>query len=461
MSLNLASILIYIALQLVIAWFVSRRVAAEDDYLVAGRSLGYALCSFSIFATWFGAETCIAAPAAAYSEGFSGNTGDPFGYALCLLVMGFFFARALWERKLTTFGDLFRDRYGVAAERVFAVLVIPTSLLWAAAQIRGFGQVLSAHSELDVVVTVTFAVVIVIAYTAVGGLKADAVTDLIQGLTLTLGVVALFYAVFFGPGAFDIRSIPAERLSLAATEQPLLGTFEAWAVPVLGSLFAAEIVARVAAARSAAVAKRSALAGGFAFLAVGALAAAVGLAGAVELPGLDEPEQIVIAMAERRLGPIWSLVFSGALAAAILSTVDSCLLTAGSLLAHNLIIPLRPGLTERTKLRLNRAAVVLFGVVAYGLALGADAVYRLVEEASAFGSAGVFVVTPLALFTRFGGSASAVASLLAGTAVYAWGSYLAEWPYPYLASVAAALGAYVLPAWLGQRSRGDLADRPR
>jgi Na+/proline symporter len=420
MTPTLAAIFVYIALQLVIAWAVSRRVAGEDDYLVAGRSLGYVLCSFTIFATWFGAETCIAAPAAAYVEGFAGNTGDPFGYAVCLLATGAFFAEALWERRLTTFGDLFRQRYGAATERLFALIVIPTSLLWAAAQIRGFGQVLSANSEFDVLITTTFAAAVVIAYTTVGGLKADAVTDLIQGLTLTLGVGALFVSVFLGPQGFDFAAIPMERVSLVSPERPWPATLEAWAVPVLGSLFTAEVVARVAAARSARVAKRGALAGGVAFLGVGVLAASVGLAGAVEIPGLAEPEQVVIAMAERHLGGVWSVVFSGALAAAILSTVDSCLLTAGSMLAHNLIIPLRPGMSEAQKLRLNRAAVVLFGVVAYGMAVSAEAVYLLVEEASAFGGA-------------------------------------ADWQYPFLASGVASLAAYVVPAGWGN---GGAAGRP-
>jgi Na+/proline symporter len=455
MSLQLGVILAYIVVQLVVAWFVSRHIRGEDDYLVAGRSLGYGLCTFTIFATWFGAESLISGAGSVYAEGLAGGSADPFGYAICLLLLGALFAKPLWDRKLTTFGDLFRQRYGLQTERVAAVLLIPTSVLWAAAQIRGFGQVLAANSEFNTSVAIAFAAAIVITYTAFGGLKADAVTDLIQGITLIAGIGALSWIVFFGEAAFDWSTVPAERLSLFPADRSWLASAEAWAVPVFGSLFAAEVIARVAAARNARVARTGLLAGGMAFLVFGTLAALIGLAGATELPGLDDPEQVIIAMADQRLGPGLRILFSGALAAAILSTVDSVLLTAGSLLAHNLIIPMRPAMSERNRLRLNRAGVVFFGVVSYWVAVGADTVWGLVEESSALGSSGVFVIVPFALFSRFGGASAAISSLAAGAVSYIAGAYFWEWEYPYLISIGFALAGYVLPAWLARESPAE------
>lgn len=51
------AILGYVALQLVIGYFASRNIRSERDYLLAGRKLGPGLVFFSVFATWFGAET--------------------------------------------------------------------------------------------------------------------------------------------------------------------------------------------------------------------------------------------------------------------------------------------------------------------------------------------------------------------------------------------------------------------
>jgi SSS family solute:Na+ symporter len=80
----LLGIIVYILIQLVIGIVVSKKINNEDDYLLAGRSLGTGLATLSVFATWFGAETCIGAAGAVYEKGLSGATIDPFGYSLCL-----------------------------------------------------------------------------------------------------------------------------------------------------------------------------------------------------------------------------------------------------------------------------------------------------------------------------------------------------------------------------------------
>src|SRR5688500_19591115 len=104
----LIGILGYVALQLVIAWWVSLKIASESDYLLAGRSLGLGLAAFSIFATWFGAETIVGAAGSIYTDGLSGGSADPFGYGLCLVVLGVAIAAPLWRKQYTTFGDMFR-----------------------------------------------------------------------------------------------------------------------------------------------------------------------------------------------------------------------------------------------------------------------------------------------------------------------------------------------------------------
>jgi hypothetical protein len=87
--------------------------------------------------------------------------------------------------------------------------------------------------------------------------------------------------------------------------------------------------------------------------------------------------------------------------------------------------------------------VLAFGAIAYVQAIRADGVFQLVEEASAFGSAGVLVAASFALFTTFGGRWAAGTTLLAGISMY-FGSMLAGFEFPFLASLAASLAAYVV-----------------
>src|SRR5690606_15420808 len=125
-----------------------------------------------------------------------------------------------------------------------------------------------------------------------------------------------------------------------------------------------------------------------------------------------------------------------ALVSAILSTVDSALLAAGGLVSHNIVVQLRPGLGDAAKVRVARVAVACFGAVAYVMALRAERVYALVEEASSFGSAGIVTVVVFGLFTRIGGRGSALAALLIGVIVWVVGAYVLWLPYPYLTSLA-------------------------
>jgi Na+/proline symporter len=449
----LAGILLYVVLQLVLGFVVSRHIRDEADYLLAGRSLGPALGFFTVFATWFGAETCIGAAGAIYADGLGGGTADPFGYAACLFAMGAFFALPLWRRGLMTVGDLFRQRYSPAVERLVVILVAPTSVLWAAAQIRAFGQVLAASSDLAVDTAIAFAAAVVIAYTVFGGLLADAVTDMVQGIALLIGLVIIAVLLHQRSGGLPqaLAALDGQRLALHGAGDGVLLRLEAWAVPICGSVLAQELVSRVLAIRSPGLARRAVLSAGFFYLLVGLIPVSVGLLGPTLLPNLQDPEQILPLLAAELLSGGWYILFAGALVSAILSTVDSALLAAASIVSHNLLVSIFPAMSERAKLRSARAGVVIAGLVAYVMAMYAEGVYTLVEEASAFGSAGVFIVGSAALFTNFGGAGAAISSLLVGAVIYIAGSHWLEWQTPYLASLCGA-GVTYLVVGFGERT---------
>lgn len=445
----LLGVLGYVLAQLAIGVLVSRGIKSEADYLLAGRRLGPVLATFSIFATWFGAETCIGAAGAIYEEGLAGGYADPFGYAACLFLMGLFFAVPLWRRGLTTLADLFRTRYSIGVERLAVFVIVPSSIMWAAAQIRAFGQVLTVGSPFDVELAITIAAAVVIVYTILGGLYADVVTDLVQGIALIIGLVVLFYVVTQAAGGVGpaFAEIPPERLQpFGHPDEPLLATIEKWAIPITGSVIAQELIARVLAVRSPQLARRASLMGGTLYLTLGLIPVAIGLIGARLLPGLEEPEQLLPAIAQQHLSTFLYVLFAGALVSAILSTVDSALLAAAALVEHNLVLPLKPGMSERAKIRVARLGVLGAGLIAYTLALHAEGVYELVVESSAFGGAGIFIVVVFGLFTTFGGARAAGTAIIVGIGAWIAGKYLIGWPTPYLLSLAAAAMSYLVIA---------------
>lgn len=459
-----AGILAYIGAQLTIGFWVSRFIQTEQDYLLAGRQLGLMLGTFTIFATWFGAESCIGSAGAIYSGGLSGGSADPFGFGLCLILMGLIFAVPLWKRNMTTLADLFRERYSGKVEKLAVLFMIPTTVMWAAAQIRAFGQVLSASSELDVTLAITIAAIIVVIYTVSGGLLADAITDALQGTILIIGLIALVVFVFLSEPELPtiVANIPAERWSLwGSADQSIWLKLDTWAIPLCGSVVAQELVARVIATKSPQVARRASIQAGTLYLSVGMIPAMIGLVGFYLIPDLAVPEQILPSMAQKYLPSVLYVIFAGALVSAILSTVDSALLVASSLVSHNVVQSFIPNMTETKKVQTARIGVIAFGLIAYTIAVYADGIYDLVVDASAFGTAGIFTVVVFGLFTKLGDSRTATITLL--VAMISWLSltYIVELEYAYIVSLALSISTYLLSSLLlGNNSQTDIQARP-
>ena len=453
MNWLLAAIVGYVLVQFAVGTWVSRRMASEADYILAGRGLGVALVTFSVFATYFGAEAIVASGGAVYENGLTGALVDPVGYAAAIIMVGVFFARALWSRGLTTFADLFRQRYSAGVERLVVVVLLPGSVIWAAAQVRAFGQVMDENSGMGLKSAILLAAVLVAAYSVVGGLLADAVTDVIQGVAVLAGLIILgaIVAGHVGGLSAGLAQVDPQRLKVFDAQESLVGTLEKMAIPICGTIVAVELISRFLGARSAEIAMKGTVLGGGIYLIVGMVPVFLGLVGPGLLPNVQDSEQIVAKLAKVYLPGLLYIAFAGAIISAILSTVHSALHAPASQISHNIVVRLVPGITDRGKLWCVRFTVMALSIVAYLLSVTSERIHDLVETVSAFGSAGVFVTALFALLTRFGGPASAYTSVVAGMLVWAGGKYALNIAAPYLLGLLAALVGYVGVALLEAR----------
>lgn len=445
------AVLFYLFGQIFIGYLVSKNIKNDDDYFLAGRSLGIGLASLSLFATWFGAETCIGSAAGIFAHGLSGSRADPFGYTICLLLMAFFLATQLWKMNITTLGDFFGIRFGPRAEKLAVIVLLPTSIIWAAAQVRAFGQIVSTVSPLDPVWGVTLAAAFVIVYTFMGGLLGDVITDVIQGGFLILGLSLLLYFGLdqVGGVAEAWKSIDPSKLSFVGHGESLWARIDTWMVPILGSLVAQELISRVLATRSSQVAFRSSALAAFMYLVIGLIPVAIGLIGPriVSAEELSDPDQFMPFLASKILPPTFYVLFVGALISAILSTVDSTLLTISAFWTHNIMGKKFYRLEPAKRVLWSRWVVVVAGVVSYLLALSADNIYGLVQYSSSFGSAGVLVVTLVGLWAPARAhDQAAIWTLIAGLALTPVYDHVLNLEAPFLMSILSCMVTYFLSA---------------
>lgn len=441
----LAALIFYVVLQLGIAVWASRKIAGDVDYLVAGRRLGMFAVGISVFATWFGGETVMGASATIASEGIAGARAEPFGYAICLVLAALAVAGALRAKGYITLADFFRDRFGGRAEVAAACVSIPTSVIWAAAQLLALAALLATVAGLPVNITLMAVTGLVILYTLLGGLLASVVTDILQGAIVLVGLVILLVALVghVGGPAAALASIQPEQLILIAPGESWLERLDAFAIPILGSIVAQELISRFLGSKTAKIAIRGGLLAGGLYLAVGFFPLAFGLIGASAGFDADAGDLFLPNLAAELLPTALFVVFAGALFSAVLSTVDSALLAVSALTTENLYSRVRTKAGPREKLLAARGFTVVAGVCAYIVATRGETIYGLVELASSLGSAGLLVSLLIGLHTRFGDEWSALAALASGLVAIWLGDWVFEIPGAFLFSILAALTGYV------------------
>ncbi len=447
--MSLSILVIYLVLQFSICLFVARRVKSEDDYLVAGRSLPLAMVSISLFATWFGAETCIGSAGAVYSAGLSGSRADPFGYSLCLILSGLLIAPKLWSKRFTTLADFYRERYGASTEALATWILALSSLIWGAAQLRAFGQVLSAVTDLPVANTLLISCFVIIAYTVLGGMLGDMISDVIQGVIIVLSLVILIWMVASKNPSFGslLSQQSLERWSFIAPGESWWQRLDRWAVPIFGSLVAQEIAGRLFASRTRSIAVKACYLSAAIYLVAGSMPVVLGLIGPSIFDFKGDSEQYLVQLAKVYLPWFLFPIFAGGLISALLSTIDSILLSIAAMISHNYVIPKFKVTSEIQKVRISRTVVCLAGFVAYTMAVYSEGIYTLLETASSFGTSGILVITLFGLWSKLGSKQVGTLTLMVGVAATPIAEYGFSSESPFLVSIGCALLAFLLASF--------------
>lgn len=408
----------YLVMQFGIAWIASRTIKVEADYFLAGRKLGVFAVAMSVFATWFGAESVMGSSGAVAAEGLAGGRADPIGYTLCLLAMATFIAYKMRDAGVVTFVDFFRERFGETANWIAALLTIPTSVVWASAQLLAMGTIIADVTGLEFQVGLALGAMVIIIYTTVGGLLGDVITDIVQGMILIVSLAILLIVVLVSH-QFPFDSIKPEQLSLIGVgedgaQQSLLATADAWMVPILGSLVAQEAISRFLGARSPSVARIGCYCAAGLYLVIGSVPVILGLLGTAVGFQASDQDAFLPELARQYLDPVMYVILMGAIVSAILSTVDTTLLAVSAIATRNIAERILPDLTEPQKVRLGRTLTATAGVVALVIAATGESIKGLVDIASSFGSAGILVALLFGLHSRFGDQRAAVAALVTG-----------------------------------------------
>lgn len=374
-------------MMLIIGAYASRRAGSAANFIVAGRRMPIWICSATIVATWFGGGTMMGAAGASYEGGLIGVIADPFGGALALFLVGFFFVRLFRRLRLLTFIDFFQNRYGKTAATIAAVGSIASNIGWTGALLVAFGYVFETLTGVPIEIGIIGGAVVVFIYTVAGGMWAVALTDFVQIVVIAFGLIMLLVVVLIDVGGWGnisphltegtFRMIPGEN-----TAEAWLNYIRAWLIFGLADVTAQTLLQRAFSAKNEQTAQNSFYLAGFGHLSLGMIPVTLGIIASVTMPGLTDPETVIPELAIAHLHPVAIAIFVGALLAAIMSSADSSLLAAASVFSTNILPLLKRQTTDRLRLLATRIAIPAFGSIAVYVALEVQVVYNLIMDAN-------------------------------------------------------------------------------
>jgi high affinity choline transporter 7 len=388
------SMMIFYAAVFYIGSYIAKKKQGDEgsDWLLAGRSMPLFVAVFTMSATWVGGGYINGTAEYTASSGLVWVQA-PWGYALSLIIGGIFFARPMRRRKYTTMLDPIADRFGKKAAALFFIPALTGEIFWSAAILTALGTTFGTVLGLDTDTSIVLSAIIAVAYTAIGGLWAVALTDVLQLLLLAIGLLIVLPYAFQNVGGMEAAwAAYVEKKGAAATLIPsreALGSYywNWWDYALLltfGGIPWQVYFQRVLSAKNEKTAMWLSIVAGFVCLLMAIPAIMIGVIGDVanwEAMGLVAPPDgaSTLPYVVRYLTNPWvATIGLGAIAAAVMSSVDSSILSASSMAGWNIYRPLiKPDVSPENLRKVIQKCIWLIGMAATLLALKVSSIYAL------------------------------------------------------------------------------------
>ncbi|HEY0498405.1 MAG TPA: sodium:solute symporter [Kutzneria sp.] len=408
MALDYVVIAAYVLGMVGVGWWGLRRATTRSDYLVAGRRLGWAMYSGTMSAVVLGGASTIGGIALGYQFGISG-AWLVFTIGLGILALSAFFARRIVRLRVYTVPEMLDLRYGGSTSIVSGVVMWGYTLMLSVTSTIAYATVFEVLFGLPKAGGVVIGGVIVVLYSALGGMWSITMTDIVQFVVKTVGILlvllptALVAVGGFGglharlpAGFFDVGSIGTGRIVTYLL------------IYVFGLLIGQDIWQRVFTARTPRVATAGGLTSGLYCVVYAIAGALIGSAAKVLYPNLPNPDAAFATIVTGLLpAGLRGLVLAAALAA-MMSTASGALI-ACSTVAQNDIL-------RRGGVRANRIATLALGVVVILVAIIVDDVVAALTVAYNLLVGGLLVAIIGGLLWKRGTRVGAMASMIAGAA---------------------------------------------
>lgn len=381
----------YLCSLLLIGWlgFNARRANTLEDFYLAGRGFGFSVLVLTLYATQYSGNSVFGVAGAAYREGFGWLIS--VHYMLAIIVFYRAFAPKLYslsrQRAYVTPSDYLDERFGSRGLSLLASIVMIVALNnYLLAQLMTMGRALQGlagpYGEAAYDYGVIGLALIMLIYGTLGGIRAIAWTDVIQGGILMLGFLVLVAMLVdeFGPLSAATETVLAspDAIKIGRPSGSMLREWASYILIVgIGGALYPQAIQRIYASRSKRALNESLAVMAFlpfltAFVAV--IAGIYGLAyiGGLEGAATDQVLASLLRVIQQNSAIGYGLVvlIFGAVLAALMSTADSAMLSISSMFTKDIYgVHLRPEAQESDLTRVGKICSWLLVAALAGLAI--------------------------------------------------------------------------------------------
>ena len=351
----LIPIVCYLLLTMLLALWCRRSMAKAtpgrflEEYFIGGRSMGGLVLAMTIIATYTSASSFVGGPGVAYTLGFGWVLLAMIQVPTTFLTLGVLGKRfAIIGRKIkgVTIVDFLYARYKndtiVILCSVAMLVFFMASML---AQFIGGGRVFQAVTGYPYEIGLVLFGITVILYTSVGGFRAVALTDAVQGMVMVVASVVVLMAVLEAGGGMEkcvqtLKAIDPGLLSPSGAGGKIPGPFlfSFWILVGLGILGLPQTAQRCFGYKDSKAMHNAMIMGTFIIGFILLCAHLTGTLGRAVLPDLKVGDLVMPTLTVELLPPFWAGVFVAGPLAAIMSTVDSMLLLVSASIVNDLYV---------------------------------------------------------------------------------------------------------------------------